>query len=254
METAIKERPILFSAPMVRALLDGSKIKTRRTNGFEWTNLSMPGMWDKVETGIYRSEFGAWFRFDDQGINRDVFIKCPYGKVGDRLWVRESFSVTAFYASQDNSTEAGSDEESAACRVKYHADGAESYVDELSCNNDFGVDEEEQALRASKNKSSPSIHMPRWASRINLEITGVRVERLNDISDVDAINEGIISEHHVWREPEYPLPDIAYRPSAKSEYRYTCPKQAFQDLWESINGAGSWQENPYVWVIEFKRI
>lgn len=96
--------------------------------------------------------------------------------------------------------------------------------------------------------------MPRWASRITLEITDVRVQRLHEISRGDAIAEGLHSYPHVWRDPEYPLPDIAYEPFQGAPHRYSDPAQAYEDLWNTINSAGAWAANPWVWALTFKRI
>ncbi|EML4684956.1 hypothetical protein R0C75_002121, partial [Citrobacter amalonaticus] len=124
---------------------------------------------------------------------------CPYGDVGDRIWVRETFSPVPDH------------EEPAGCSaLLYAADG----------NGPYG-------------KWVPSIHMPRWASRLTLEITGVRVERLRDLSEDDAKSEGITP------------PSCGVLPGW--EYRIN-----FRDLWMSIYGADNWEANPWVWVIEFK--
>ena len=102
-----------------------------------------------------------------------------------------------------------------------------------------------------KMRWTPSIHMPRWASRINLEITGVRIERLNDISEADAIAEGITELPLQKGEPgAWWTANVEAGPSLHGR----TPVDAFRKLWESINGAGSWDANPYVWVVEFKRI
>ena len=161
------ERPILFSAPMVRAILDRTKTQTRRVVKLK------P---DYMETFLRLPNKVAC---------------CPYGQPGGRLWVRETFE----------------DCESAlhSC-VLYRADGG-----------------------TPGTKWTPSIHMPRWASRITLEITGVRVERLQDISEEDAISEGT------------PFPCGGW-------------VGGYQKLWESIHGPGSWDLNPWVWVVEFKRV
>lgn len=184
----MKERPILFSAPMVRAILAGTKTQTRRV----------------VKQHLERLGDGDWYAFDHKGLNYRVNARhttvaawahllqfCPYGQPGDRLWVREAWS--------------GADDPSHKHCVHYRADG-------------------ERATRWR-----PSIHMPRWASRIALEITGVRVERLNDISEADCRAEGLggtVDRAHHW----------------------------YRVLWEQINGPGSWDANPWVWVIEFKRV
>jgi len=173
----LKERPILFSAPMVRAILDGRKTQTRRVvkpqpNADNWTG------------------------------------KCRYGQRGDRLWVRETWqSLVIHDGLSPSDIPVGAD-------IQYPA----TYDGWVS-------------------KRRPSIHMPRWASRITLEITGIRVERLQDISENDAVAEGV----EFWT----PTVDVDPVPS---------PRPAYRLLWESINGAGSWGLNPWVFVIEFKRV
>lgn len=194
----MKERPILFSAPMVRAILDGRKTQTRRVVK------PQPHDTHEIECGIYHPTvidrhgeedagppiFGAYSMDGEWG------CKCPYGQPGDRLWVREAFGTCDSYVPH----------------VFYRADGE-------APNHDF--------------KWKPSIHMPRWASRVTLEIVSVRVERLQGINRGDAMAEGC------------PFPNMA---------RETDPRTWFVDLLESINGAGSWEANPWVWVIEFKRV
>lgn len=179
----MKERPILFSAPMVRALLAGTKTQTRRA---------------------YATTVGSWnwvIRETGHG-TRDPFL-CPYGVSGDRLWVREAWRVGKGYDAVAGST-------FKSPTVWYGADGAAP------------------ADRAGRYRHAR--FMPRWASRITIEITGVRVERLCEISRGDAMDEGC------------PFPNMA---------RGDDPRQWYAGLWESINGAGSWDANPWVWVIGF---
>ena len=118
--------------------------------------------------------------------------------------------------------------------------------------------EQERAIVAPRQPWRPAIHMPRAASRITLEITGVRVERLQDISEVDALTEGALSV----RSPEW---DMAHWPDWRREFDVAIsagkkppvgpsPRETFRRLWESINGPGSWDANPWVWAIEFKRL
>ena len=181
----MKERPILFSAPMVRAILDGRKTQTRRIV----KQKHLPFL--ENITGNFLD--GKW----DQR-------PFPYGKPGDRLWVRETFC--------------------------YHDDLA-MYLykaDDVTCC-----------------KWKPSIHMPRIASRILLEVVNVRVERLNDISEEDAIAEGI----------NLPSPYVGIGMDGEvieSETISWMPSDYYKELWESINGPGSWDLNPWVWVVEFK--
>ena len=188
----MKERPILFSAPMVRALLDGSKTQTRRVvkPTPEWIG----------QSGVlsYRGRVGL------------PHALCPYGQPGDRLWVRESWHQRGKFVfalpDSDKRSWLGTRE------IAYSADAKRPGHDW---------------------RSRPSSHMPRWASRITLEITGVRVERLQDISRGDAMVEGC------------PFPNMA---------AYNDPRKWYADLWESINGPGSWDANPWAWVVEFKRL
>jgi hypothetical protein len=202
-----KERPILFSGPMVRALLNSSKTQTRRVCKHAMdTNLSaVVGPFDCPEFG------SGWFG-DEDG---DVQFLGPYGQPGDRLWVRETFMDL-------NST--GVEHRDSTGRRQRYAFAADtppgSYGDEAR--KEYGL------------KWKPSIHMPRAASRILLEIVSVRVERLQDISEADAIAEGCT------------------RPVCGPDWKLT-KRWAYRTLWESINGAGSWAANPWVWVVEFKR-
>lgn len=201
----MKERPILFSGEMVRAVLDGRKTQTRRV---------MKNAGQVLSTA-----------YKDSVLNIKVgnrYISCPYGQSGDRLWVRETFKYTHFSKGYDNGIQQGGDHDFAFgfAQVEYK-DEVKKIINEL--------DEDDVNIKKPViDKWYPSIHMPRWASRINLEITGVRVERLLDITRDDAIKEGHSGE-------EYPL-------------------VWYSDLWDKINGPGSWNLNPWVWVIEFKKI
>lgn len=199
----VKEHPILMSGAMVRAVLDGSKTQTRRvvkqldpamgacTTGND--GLPMPVCW----------AYGG------------PVLHCPYGKPGDRIWVRETWYCDHFEVQKGPYLEVPEAHE----LLVYRADNERPY-------------EAEQPVWR------PSIHMPRWASRVLLEIVSVRVERLNDCSDADARAEGTPGGHGV-------IPSYNYNAT---------PSEHFCHLWESINGAGSWAANPWVWVIEFKRV
>lgn len=180
-----KERPILFSAPMVRAILEGRKTQTRR--------VAKPR---EVTAAITRGLMGG---------TNPAFGPCPYGQPGDRLWVRETWRIER----------RGSD---------YFIDFA---ADTGSPSMTRTVVVDAEALATKNMRWRPSIHMPRWASRITLDVKTVRVERLQDISEADANAEGGLS----LRGPN-----------------------CFQCLWESINGPDSWDANPWVWVIEFERV
>jgi len=191
----IKERPILFSAPMVRAILAGQKTVTRRevkkraaldclAAGFEPSFLALPG-------------------------NSDL---CPYGQPGDRLWVRETFNT------------------SSECRPP---------IDEPFI---YAADLNSDGVQKWAARWKPSIHMPRAASRILLEITRVRVERLQAISDEQCVAEGCgVGPGAIGVKLTVP-------PGA------SMPQAMFAELWKSINGASAWDANPWVWVVEFKRV
>jgi hypothetical protein len=207
--TAIKERPILFSGPMVRAILEGRKTQTRRTLKAKDSDptrcITMPTLMENI--GEWREQDGRWFGID--GYETLVYTVCPYGQVGDRLWVRENFAIVPKPGKEDRP------------RIKIGPDGTGITWQADWQGNPSGF------------KWKPSIHMPRWASRITLEITGVRVERLTDISEADAIAEGV---------------QCAGVPASLTN------RGAFGKLWQSINGPNSWSANPWVWVIEFRKL
>lgn len=208
----MKERPILFSAQMVRAILDGSKTQTRRVI---------------KNTGTYAIE-------DHHGIitakreRAALATQCRYGQPGDRLWVRETWQGPLLESEEQ-------EDEFRQSPDIYKKPGFCAYraTDTL-----YAIDADGRELGWR-----PSIHMPRWASRILLEITGVRVERLADISKDDAMAEGIVIQ-----------PDGGFGLADSTHYNFSDPTDSYCSLWESINGAGSWFENPWVWVVEFKRV
>jgi len=199
----ITERPILFSAPMVRAIIDGTKTQTRRivkVRGVDF--IGGAGQQNDPDAWGYENPRAEGYLTLKNG------IPCPYGKTGDHLWVRE----THFISDEEHEAVGGAILTSVEPKVYYKAD--------------------DKDLRAWPGWR-PSIYMPRWASRITLEVESVRVERLQAISEADAIAEGI-----------KPFPSIPSK----------IPVMQYQDLWESINGPGSWEANPWVWVITFKRV
>ena len=220
----MKERPILFSGPMVRALLEGSKTQTRRVVKPQFATDAIPcEMGATNERGHQISGHSGMWWCDAEG-NHEKAVRCPYGKPGDRLWVRETWS-----------------DECDHHWVMYRADHR---AERRSCGEVFDACSADE-LR-TLHVWSPSIHMPRWASRITLEITGVRVERLQDICEADAIAEGCAKNHnnYYWGGPH----------KAGGLKQMATARQAYQDLWESINGPGSWDANPWVWVVAFKRV
>lgn len=235
----MKERPILFSGAMVRALLDGSKTQTRRIA----KDVKHPDLGNMYSPGALVLEHEPQHVIDRC---------CPYGQPGDRLYVRETWGVISNTWDGDGEMIDWTPDRPATpikempfgggyyCgHVIYAADGPNEWAGD-----DDGGGEPRSAWH-------PSIHMPRVASRILLEITGVRVERLNECSEEDAIAEGIIP--HVrggwhWHRHDPSDPDDWY------QFGYETARYAYEALWESINGAGSWKANPWVWVPEFKQV
>lgn len=215
----MRERPILFSAPMVRAILRGRKTQTRRMikprKGLTLNDLIAGGEQTPHASGTTYSA------------TREMLAKdCPYGVPGDRLWVKETHAIVprSAYAMSDG-----------VHRTLRPDDSHDAAV--------YAADWE----RSKPGRWRPSIHMPRWASRITLEITGVRAERLNECSAADAAAEGLIklpaSGRYVVEQGDQ------YFGAASHD-----PREVYAWLWEHINGAGSWAANPWVWVVEFKRI
>jgi len=228
----MKERPILFSATMVRAILDCRKTVTRRVSGLQVINAE-PDRYQFL--GMVSGPGTSHTAFHDKDTGAQVLVRNPYGQPGDRLWVRETFwkDESGFKPTLLLGAKA-------RVHLEYDADLKDHDRDEL---------------RSTQYRCKPSIHMPRWASRITLEVTGVRVERLQDISDAQAEAEGIhrlsIGSGYQDRFSAEPL---AWADVVESDAGREDPCRAFRDLWESINGAGSWNANPWVWVVDFKRI
>lgn len=219
----MKTRPILFSAPMIRAQLEGRKTHTRRLCEPAQVLSECVGPFNDAEE--YDAN-GIWFG-DAEG---EIKFQCPYGKPGDLLWVREAFR---FYSNTD---ECGCSEHCSCPR-----NGTPLY---RSCHDD------------GESKWKPSIHMPRWASRITLEITAVRVEQLQDISETDAIAEGCcLSEAEVEGNKE-----LMQRVSLSGGKKYPLTARTkFFLLWSSIHGGDKFlsgpncvEANPWVWVVEFR--
>lgn len=201
------EKPILFSTPMVKAILSGEKTMTRRIIGMsEYDFVRIVNEAEVVNEKTDEDEkkiFGtiAEFQQDDW---EGYFVKCPYGNVGDYLWVRETFMKW--------------DYENGKKKYVYKANFAENIE-----------------LNKKQFKWKPSLFMPKEACRLWLKIVGIKVEKVQDISEEDAIREGIkflnVGKHIDYKNP------ITY----------------FEELWISINGKKSWSENNFVWVVEFER-
>lgn len=252
----MKERPILFSAPMVRALLDGSKTQTRRVVK------PQPGEDAIITVGeIGTSRGAAYVRYPNEG-GICCRFPCPYGQPGDHLWVRESWRIGAW--SEDDGEIAVDYMADNHSRREWlqvpEQDDFEKYW--LQCCDDCdksGIktgedDKYHWEPGQSPCRIRPSIFMPRWASRITLEITGVRVERLQDISEADALAEGVESWRAGWDEKTAVEMFLQGTRARIETHEGGIAKRLYMLLWESINGPGSWDANPWVWVIEFKRV
>lgn len=213
----MRERPILFSAPMVRAIIEGRKTQTRRVMKVPPSTRSV--RWVENAEMVPSGGYTGWVIECDAPLL--LPRQCPYGVPGDRLWVRETWACSR-----------GSDGEHERDKVIYRADP----MFDGCGKGDFGFN------------WAPSLFMPRWASRIMLEVTGVRVERLQDISFADAVAEGLEAQSGgVMRAQFWGLPE--WRDTGRSRFSAI---DAYQAIWESINGSGSWDANPWVWVIDFR--
>ena len=216
--TNIKERPILFSAPMVRAILDGRKTVTRRPVKPQ-PEVRMVDMIGPMLT--FKNKRGGHWLYPNA--KQQIIEDCPYGQIGERLWVRETWYcdhnevMRGPYLKPDDLDVSEARDDGT---LVYAADGLTPY-------------ETDQPVW------KPSIHMPRWACRILLEITDVRVERLQDISRADIRAEGLECP------PELASDDVS------PNYRDWYPA-AWKALWNSTGG--DWDANPWVWVVEFKRV
>jgi hypothetical protein len=221
----MKEHPILFSQEMVTALLEGRKSQTRRVvkpqpdlsvlkdchTPVEFRRCPILGPTHKP------AEWGLYTKTSKCGDVPIYGYDCPYGQVGSKLWVRETWCDT------------------------WPFDGHK--CEEGPCYR--ATDEGDCGAAITGQKWKPSIFMPRWASRITLEITDIRVQRLWEISEDDAIAEGVLSEEGIKDWNEHPL----------SFATKTSPKDEYARLWDKINGKKyPWYSNPWVWVIEFKRV
>lgn len=220
----MKERPILFSGPMVRALLAGTKTQTRRVAKSKWANCHLEMVDGTLEV------------VNTQEPEARTKLVCPYGQPGDVLVARETFYAWGRWETR-YSAKKGRDE--------WH------FVDmTLECGRSYAYDTDEDTPMIVTRRSTvvplwwrrPAIFMPRAASRITLEITRVRVERLQDISIEDARAEGA--------PPSHPSIDRVSREFGFKDF----PRSWYAQLWDEINGPGSWTANPWVWVVEFRRL
>lgn len=269
----MKERPILFSGPMVRAILDGRKTQTRRVVRWpKWADSEKH--WPHLALHLGIAEY-----HDGRPARR---YTCPYGVPGDRLWVREGHARidgTKQVVAYREGGEAGAwfdDPDRDGGRLWLH----HGYV--IAANNVSFDHGESYGLARYGGRWRPSIHMPRWASRILLEVVSVRVERVQDISEEDAEAEGIERlfsaekcrtvagivgtkpEDHGWRNylwhgdfGQFGMGNSRSDAWPHQFSNYKDAKGSFSSLWELINGkkpGRSWDSNPWVWCIEFRRI
>ena len=241
MVTAMKERPILFSAPMVCAILDGQKTQTRRVISppvFWWQNADYPnGVWVYSNAGKVKDPAKSQYTNSlTKGWPDTLVSFCPFGNVGDRLWVRETFfdnncpgygtPGTPDYAPPERNLDC----------VYYRADWPIG----------SGPDFEGETIERDGGGWKPSIHMPRWASRITLEITQIRAQKLQDITEDDAKAEGVARGWYLRDTPdgEETVP-TTYRDGFKSQWN-----QIFGGL--NLTETHGWDANPWVFVIHFK--
>ena len=221
----MKERGMIFNGEMVRALLDDRKTQTRRPVRF-------PVLDKNLGCELAGNELAG-------ELSAGNYLNSAFGKPGDRIWVREAYR---FPASLDDVSPTGVGEMAVA--TGYRKPWAPTFYEFTGTFSDGWTGFETPPKVSGAGKLRPSIHMPRWASRITLEITDVRVERLNSIHDVDAMREGI-QNLTTCSHADFGIPGFG-----NAQH----PVRAFQLLWESIYGADNWKANPWVWVIEFKRV
>lgn len=222
----MKERGMIFNGEMVRAILDGRKTQTRRPIKWKQTRFTEIGE---------REDGTKWPWSEDAEHACDFWHPCPFGAVGDRIWVRETFQGPLVHEELFEEYSAYPEKFETPEYCEYAADGG---VRPEYCDLDDNL----------RHGWRPSIHMPRWASRILLEITNVRVERLNAISEEDAEAEGIDMEALYDSQDCYDCiadHNMTGRPTVTGAFKY---------LWESIYGEEGWKANSWVWVIEFKRV
>ncbi len=247
----MKERPILFSAPMVRAILDDRKTQTRRIVKYPSTGafVCVQGYW----TSQTADEWWPLISVDGESTldqdGNETPMRCPHGKIGDCLWVRESFYQFGHWEAVP-----GVKTKTGRMKWKFVPDTLSIVFDA-----DALGGSEIRKGRHHKDPETRAWHkrlgrfMPRWASRILLEITDVRVQRLQDISDEDARAEGV---ERISDAPACLTPWKNYRlkPGAPFAMNHSIAAASFMSLWDSINGLDAYKANPWVWAISFKRV
>ena len=231
--TSVREHPLSLNSAMVQAVLDGRKTQTRLIVKMTDFGKPAPGPCNHTQ---------RVFESDGKFYQQDCFIppcalpilgprheiSCPYGIPGDRLWVRETWCELRV----GHFNELGLPRDLLVTRYDDPRRNGAAYRANCSA--------EGEEIRASYGyRWKHSIHMPRWASRLTLEIVNVRVERLHDLSEADALDEGC---------------DINLLPDGAGEGgEFTCPTEWFMNLWNTKYGSKAWDDNPWVWVIDFKR-
>lgn len=224
----MKERPILFSAPMVRAILDGRKTQTRRI----------------VKTSVAPWLLDPAHGWDDAYVldpENELVARCPFGAPGDRLWVKETWQAWRCVSAEADEWEAITKAVRGDLTLKeWFAENGEQPV-------------EYRATSETVGPWTPAIFMQRWASRITLEVTDVRVERLQAITEEDARAEGFPLPGPQPTKLRVTHPDGRVE-SSQVETVFFDARGNFCALWEGINGRGSWDANPWVWIVGFRRL
>lgn len=201
----MKEHGILFKAPLIKAILKGEKTQTRRAIADEWWRCLDP---------------------DDEEDRENAVVQAPHGPVGRLLWARETFGLRAHHDTTD-----------------WHRGSIKGWTEAEPWLVDYRADWHDERVPEDA-YWRPSLLMPRWASRIVLEVTRVRLERLTTIAEEDCIAEGIAFDGTYFRGGAHPIKGVPKSfPSAR---------QAYRDLWDDINGRGSFDANPWVHVYDFK--
>lgn len=207
MEAEYRDHPILFSGPMMKAILEGRKTQTRRV--IKLPNFDRLICGDPDYDWEFRNKYGVWQNYATGPL---ILHYCPYGVPGDRLWARETWRCEELESGWDG--------------VRYKADGTFKGIENTAAAADAWGEAYIRGL-AEKDGWRPSIFMPRWASRLTLDVLKIRIEKLQDISHEDVIAEG---------------GPFGFSGSSDEDYF---------GLWDSINGKGSAQKNPWVWAVEF---
>lgn len=252
MDKMAKERPMIFSTPMVRSILENRKTQTRQIIS------RLSGVGNIAEFGISDTN-GYEYHFRDRRMSWNdvssvyVLDRCPYGRIGQRLWVRETWRI--WTSSKQPAGDVNDPEIYTASIKKLNDESIKSLPIEY------------KATSMDDGPWRPSIFMPRWASRILLEITDIRVERLQDISEEDAIAEGAIwtdNGPRAWADQKKSFDELnpingwkegwSHTGETRPERCLISARGSYINLWGSINGNGSWNANPWVWRIEFRRI